>query len=337
MIVAPQRVQPELITQREAIRAAYDVHESNLIRPTGLYGVDTGFHDWNMGFGGWVPSTITTLAARSRTGKTATTVQVIEAASKVVNGKRGDVLFFSWEMSARANIERFVSHSCGLTMQEYRYAKMLPESRQDDILKAYSIAKDFPVNYHQTSTNIDAVIRICEDNLKRIKGEEIEQGVSIQPIVIIDYVSMALAKSKSYGTKTNDIGAFMQEFKQYANSRGVAGFFLAQIQRTVEGEPTLSNIQDSATYEQNSDNVVIMYRPEADLVKEIRDPFTDQTVDSKDRVMWRILKTREGAPHDVLSHSDIKYFRFWHRQHKFGYDYNSLYLEDDFWRHQYGL
>jgi len=234
-------------------------------------------------------------------------------------------------------VERYISHSCGLTMQEYRYAKMLPDSRKDDILRAYSAAKDFPVHYHQTSTNIDTVIKICEEALVRIKGEEIELGIKIQPLIIIDYVSMATAKSKSYGTKTNDIGMFMQEFKQYANWRGVAGLFLAQIRRDAEGEPTLYHIQDSSTYEQNSDNVVIMHRPEADLVREIRDPITDQMIDSKDRVLWRILKTREGSPQDILGHCDIKYFRFHHREHRYGYDYQTLYQDEQFWRNQYGL
>lgn len=326
-----------IITQTQAIRQAWERHDDNLLRPPGLYGLDTGHHDLNLALQGWVPSTITTLAARSRHGKTAATLQMIEASSNIINGKRGDVLFFTWELSAKTQIERFVSHSAGITMGQYRYAKALPKETQEDILRSYSRAKNFPVNYHQTSTDVDTVIKVCEENLKRIKGEEIALGIKIQPVVIIDYVSLAKSRQKSYGSKTYDIGDFMSTFKQYVNASGYAGVFLAQVRRDAEGEPHLHHVQDSGAYEQNSDNLIILYRPEADMVREIRDPVTDQMIDSKDRFMWRILKCREGDPHDILGYCDIKYFRFWHRHHKYGFDYNSLYGSEEFWAQQYGV
>jgi len=326
----------EITTQQQALKLAWAKHEDNLDRPVGLYGHDWGNHDWNVVLGGAIPSTITTLGARSRSGKSAFITEVITASPTIINGKRAEIMFFSWELGAAANIERYVCNEVGITMQQYRYAKLLHEGTKDRIQRAYSKAKNFPVTYQFASTNIEKVKEICEEWLVKIKGKEVEEGCTIQPIVVIDYVSMAQGNGK-YGSKTYDIGNFMQQFKQFANVTGIAGLFLAQVLRGVEGEPNLNHLQDSSHFEQNSDNVVILWRPEADFIREIRDPVTDTMIDSRDRVLWRFLKTREGNPQDVLGHCDIQYFRFWHRHHQYGFNYNDLYKDEQFWRNEYGL
>lgn len=332
-----------LISQTQAVKQAYDSHANNLIRPPGLVGIPTGHMDWDLQIGGWQPSRVTSLAMKSRGGKSATLIQVMEAASKIYNGRRGAVLMFSWELSAQAIVERYICYKVGITMMQYRYAKMLPPEVQKQIMLAYSEAKKLPVFYHQSSTDIESVIRIIDEKLKDIKrgasplnSEDIE-GVNIQPLVVIDYVTMAKPRQRSYGNKTYDIGDFLQTFKQYANSSGVAGLFLSQIRRDTEGEPQLFNIQDSGAIEQNSDNVIIGYRPEADLVQEIRDPEMDSTVSSAGKILWRFLKSRENEPRDLLANVDIKYNRFWSRNYRFGDPYMEEYGKEDFWREQYGL
>lgn len=325
-----------LITQKEALREAYEKHTTDLERPAGLCGLETGLYDLDLAIGGWVPGKITTLAGKSKHGKSALVTQIIRAGSRPHLKKRGYYVFFSWEQSVTDNIERYVCHEIGITLSQYRYAKVLPEAVKDQILRAYSTAKDFKVKYHQTATDIDTVLRIVQEELKVMRGLEIAEGAQYQMIVVVDYVSMAKGRAKSY-SKSNDIGDFMQTFKQFANVNKVSGVFLAQILRTAEGEPNLSHILDSANYENNSDNAVILYRPEADLIREIRDPWSDQMVESRDRFMLRVLKARDGRAEDILAHCDIKYFRFWHRAHQWGYDYSKLYEEEEFWKRQYGV
>lgn len=331
------------LPQQQAVKQAYEVHNRNLTRPTGLVGVPTGHMEWDMQIGGWQPSTVTSFAAKSRHGKTGALVQLAEAASKTYNGKRGEVLFFSWELSARAFVERYICYKVGITMMQYKYAKLLPPETQGEIIKAYGEARKMPIHYQQASTDIETVMKIVTEKLGEIKRgrsalnmEDIE-GVTIQPIVVIDYVTMAKPRQRSYGNKTYDIGDFMQTFKQFANDNGVAGLFLAQIRRDTEGEPGLPSIQDSGAIEQNSDNIIIGYRPEADLVTEVRDPAVEQQVLSEGKILWRFLKSRENEPRDVLGNVDIKYNRFWPRDFKFGFDYRSLYGDETFWREQYGL
>lgn len=332
-----------LISQQQAVHQAFTTHSTNLTRPTGLVGVPTGHMEWDLQIGGWQPGTITSLAAKSRHGKTATLIQVAEAASKVYNGKRGEVIFFSWELSARAFVERYVCYKVGISMMQYKYAKLLPQDVQAKITAAFMEARKMPIHYHQSSTDIDTVLKIVDDKLVDIKkgrsslNKEDIEGVTIQPIVVIDYVTMAKAKQRSYGSKTYDIGDFLQTFKQYANTTGVSGLFLSQVRRDTEGEPGLPSIQDSGAIEQNSDNIIIAYRPEADLVKEVRDPYSDTQVSSDGKLLWRFLKSRENEPRDILGNVDVKYNRFWPRDYKFGFDYRSLYSDEVFWREQYGL
>jgi hypothetical protein len=151
------------------------------------------------------------------------------------------------------------------------------------------------------------------------------------------YLSPVYVPKYKFYLLTPEQQKIVAEFKQFANVTGIAGLFLAQVLRGVEGEPNLNHLQDSSHFEQNSDNVVILWRPEADFIREIRDPVTDTMIDSRDRVLWRFLKTREGNPQDVLGHCDIQYFRFWHRHHQYGFNYNDLYKDEQFWRNEYGL
>lgn len=335
----------QIITQTQAVQQAQHKHKQDLIRPTGLVGVPTGHYDWDLQIGGWQPATVTSVAMRSRHGKTAGIVQVVESASKVYNGRRGEVIFFSWELSPRAFVERYICHKVGITMMQYRYPKILPLETQKRIDEAYMEARRFPVHYHGASTNIEDVIKTIDKILLDIKKsptnpltKETIEGVAIQPIVVIDYVTMATPRpSARYGSKTYDVADFLQTFKQYANRTGVAGLFLAQVRRDTEGEPELQHIQDSGAIEQNSDNVIIGYRPEADLIQEIRDPFSEGKMSSHNKILWRFQKCRENEPRDVLGNVDIKYNRFWSRDHKWGEDYVKYYSDEDFWRQQYGL
>jgi Replicative DNA helicase len=155
-----------LITQREALKNAYEKYTNDLTKDPGLYGLQTGLYDLDLAIGGWVPGKITTIAGKSKHGKSALFTQMLKAGNNKDNPVKGYFIFFSWEQSTNDNIERYVCHEIGITQSQYRYARVLPEPVRDKILMAYSTAKDFQVKYHQTSTDIDTVLRIVQEGVE---------------------------------------------------------------------------------------------------------------------------------------------------------------------------
>lgn len=326
-----------LITQRSAVDKSFKRYNENLTREVGLYGADTGHHQLNLIIGGWVPTKITTLAARSGFGKSAAIIPMLPTLGKVVNGRRAEMLIYSWEMSADTVADRSVCFETGLKTNELRYSRVLPEMLRQRVNKAYAKAQDFPVKYQQHTTNIDTVLKTNDLFIKEIQGKEAIEGVKIQPVIVIDYIGMIQADGK-YGNRTYDLGNFMQKLKQYCNETGACVFNLAQINRTadVKEYPDVADLSDSQFIEQNSDTVIIGHRPEYYRKETMKDPEGGE-IPSANKALWRVVKNREGEVKDYIVNCDISKFRFWHRDMEFGQDYTKLYQDEQFWKQQMGL
>lgn len=326
-----------LITQRSAVDKSFKRFNDNLTREVGLFGTDTGHHQLNLIINGWVPTKITTLAARSGFGKSGCITPMLPALGKIVNGRRSEMLMYSWEMSADTMADRSVCYETGLKLNELRYSRVLPEQLRQRVNKAYANAASFPVKYHQHTTNIDTVLRTNDIFLDEIRKKEAIEGVKIQPVIVIDYIGMATGSAK-YGNRTYDLGNFMQLLKQYCNDTGACVFNLAQINRTadIKEYPEVSDLSDSQFIEQNSDTVIIGHRPEYYRKETMKDPEGGE-IPSAGKALLRVVKNREGEVKDYIVNCDISKFRFWHRDMEFGQDYTKLYKDEQFWKNIMGL
>lgn len=326
-----------LITQRSAVDKSYKRYNDNLTREIGLYGTDTGIHQLNLITGGWVPQKITTFAARSGQGKSALIVPMMASLGNVVNGRRSEMLMYSWEMAADSMADRYICYETGLKLNELRYSRVLPELLRQRVNKAYTRAQEFPVKYQQQTTNIDTVLKTNDLFLNEIRHKEAIEGVKIQPVIVIDYIGMSTGSAK-YGNRTYDLGDFMQKLKQYCNETGFAVFNLAQINRTadIKEYPDVSDLSDSQFIEQNSDTVIIGHRPEYYRKETMKDPDGGE-IPSNNKMLWRVVKNREGEVKDYIVNCDISKFRFWHRDMEFGQDYTKLYNDERFWKQQMGI
>lgn len=327
-----------LIEQRSAVEKSYKRYHSNLTREIGLYGTPMGVHELNMITGGHVPSKVTTLAARSGQGKTGLVTQMSEVAGKVIEGKRSELLVYSWEMEASFLADRYVCWKVGITLPELRYSRILPQAIRSEINKAYAEAAKFPIAYHQYSTNIETIIKTNLEWLSGVAKKEKMEGIKIQPVMVLDYVGMVQGNAK-YGNKTYDLANFLQTLKQHANETGLSCFLLAQINRTADTKeyPDVTDLSDSQSIEQNSDTLIILDRPEYRRKELLKHPDTGMEVPAMNKAMLRVVKNREGQVKDYLINCDISRFRFWSENMAFGDDYMSLYKEEQFWRNHFNV
>lgn len=327
-----------LISQSDAVQQAVDRFQKNRISEYGLLGHDMGIHDFNLMLGGWIPKKVTTIAGRSGMGKTALITPMIDAGEKVINGRRAEFMFCSWEMSADYIVDRLVCYRTGLSsLMLNQGAKLLSEARYKEVQKAFLEAKKSPVHYQPMSTDINTIRIMFTEFVEECKKKSKIEGVEIIPVCIVDYIGMA--QFDSAGLRTYGIGDFMNGAKQIANNTGGAFCILAQINRTADDKaiPQKSDLSDSQSIENASDNLVIAHRPEYNHVPTIKDPNTSEEVDSRGKMFIRVAKGRDFGTGDTLIKCSMKNYRFWSMNHDFDYDYRELYSKKDFWLNHFGL
>lgn len=322
-----------LVTQREAVTKSYERFRESLQRPVGLYGTDTGHHLLNMVTGGHVPTKITTLAARSGSGKTASLLQMAKAAGRIQNNRRSELLIGSWEMESSYLIDRIVCHDTGIPIGKFRYATSLSQVNQKAITEAYVAASKLPVHYHQHSTDIYQLLPILEKFIRETEVKSKQEGLKIQPVFALDFIGRIKGVSK-YANKTYDIENFLQELKQFANDTELAVYILAQLLRSADAKevPDVTDIKDSATIEDNSDTLILSHRPEYLGRATVQDPDTGASVPSANKMLWRVVKAREAAPHDELINCNMEYFRMWYRAQEWDTRYWDEYSKPTFWQ-----
>lgn len=269
------------------------------------------------------------------THNTQTFIQMMKAAHDGGSGRRSQILFFSWEMQAKDLVNRYVSHSTGFTSTQLKYPKLLTAEDRKLVEQAYKDALSFPVEYHQMPTNVSGVIPILEEFCQRTRERSDIEGRFIQPVMALDFISML--KGGSATNRTYQIGEFTQTLKNTAEKEGLACFLLQQLNRTADNKdvPDITDISDSQAIEQNSDTVIIGHRPEQLNRTEIVDPSTGTTLPSKGKMLWRVMKNREGACGDIILNIDAARNRMWSEGMEWNTPYQHLYESEEFWKNRF--
>jgi replicative DNA helicase len=328
-----------IVSQKIAVDTSYDRLSSNIKRDWGLYGQDMGLHTLNMAIGGLIPRRLTTIGARSGVGKTAVVAQMFDAGARLVNGRRCEFLFNTWELDPSLIIDRMICNKAGVTLRMLNQgAKLLDRMTLERINSVYAAAEGLPVYYQTVSTDIDTVRKLSYEFVKRCKEKSAVEGVEVLPVGVIDYLNMAMFDGS--GLRTYGIGDFMNGLKQLCNVTGMAWVVLAQLNRSVDKEariPDRADFADSSAIENASDNLIVLHRPEYHGIGSIRNPNTNEDEDSRGKMLVRILKCRDYGPGDVLMNCDVKHFRFWAEEHHYNTPYWDEYNSKEFWIDKFGL
>ena len=242
------RAEAHTLTLKEALSRAYD-HTAKGESPA----VETGLIDLDRALdGGFYAPDLTILAARPGQGKTALAVDI--AARAAGRGKR--VAVFSLEMANEQIAMRLIARHSGVS-----YGKQLRGKMKDDDWPIYTNAIEALENLPIFLNDMPALsVRQTRQILRTLEAKHGKMD-----LVIWDYLQLGTADEKT-DTREQEVSRISRGLKMICKEFSVPMIACAQLSRAVEQRsdkrPVLSDLRESGSIEQDSDNVLFIYRPD---------------------------------------------------------------------------
>ena len=223
------------------------------------------------------------VGARPGMGKTSFALNI---ATNVAKSTGKAVAIFSLEMSAEQLVTRILSSEAMIDSHTLRTGKLANEDWDNiaDVISSLSGCDIFIDDTSAINTND------MKSKLRRLP----ELG-----LVVIDYIGLMETTSKS-DNRAQQVGEISRNLKIMAKEFGVPFICCAQLNRGTESRPgqgkrpTLADLRDSGSIEQDADIVLFLYRDE--YYKDISgaDPGADGS-DSANTAEVIIAKNRHGS------------------------------------------
>lgn len=210
--------------------------------------LDTGLADLDKHFRGLKRGQLTTVAAKTSHGKTAFALTV---AANVAYDQGCKVVFFSLEMVGEELIERLVAQRGKVPLPRLVHGDL------DDLMYGRMTAA---VAAMQGNLVIDDSSALTVNEL-RTKLRRIRRMLGNIDLVVVDYLQLMTGKGEN---RNIEVGSVSRGLKQVAKEMDVPVMALSQVNRSATGRPSLASLRESGSIEQDSNNVLIIYRPDLD-------------------------------------------------------------------------
>jgi replicative DNA helicase len=251
--------------------------ENRLQNPGKLPGISCGFsRRLDERIGGFRRDDLIVLAGRPGMGKSA--VAVLSASKSALAGR--PALFFSLEMNAASLASRTAVALCygsprdRFTYSEIEHGKVNAE-QADRFVNA---ARDLAAANLEIDEAAGLSIGQIAARARRHQQRLAQRGLTLGSIWV-DHIGLVRASQRYAGNRVHEIGEISGALKALAKDLGVPVIALSQLNRSVETRdnkrPTLSDLRDSGTIEQDADVVLLAYRPAYYLELPIDDPHKD--------------------------------------------------------------
>lgn len=214
---------------------------------------------------------LTAIGARPSVGKSAFALQIAVSVAK--QGKK--VLYFPLEMSTTQTVERML----------LRYID-IPQGR----------LKRGDVEWKDISKESDRIARLEKSKnfliFEAVSSIEIIKALvrKHKPyLIVIDQLDQLKSNSK-FKDKRERFSYMTSELKRLSMVEDTAVMLVCQVNRGAEsGEPTLANLKESGSIEEDSDNVILLHRIPAE------DMTTSGWDDNNRPMLVNVAKQRQGA------------------------------------------
>lgn len=220
---------------------------------------------------GGVKPEYTILAARPSVGKTAFALQLGKAVA--LQGKK--VAIFSLEMPSESCTNRMICNQGGIDKDFFDKPTTLNDKAWEMIGRTAPIIAMLPLTIYDDVFYIEELVLKCEE-LKASKGLD---------FVIIDYIQLLETRQKT--NSTNDrVSHISRCIKKLQQRNKLHLLVLSQFNRESETQqiPTLRNLRDSGSLEQDASNVWFLHVDPANM--EAKDGYVE--------TQFIIAKQREG-------------------------------------------
>jgi replicative DNA helicase len=252
----------EIIPQTiQAIETLYHTKQS-------YTGVPTGFPELDNLTKGFQPSELIIIGARPSVGKTALALTM--AANMTIKYKK-PVGFFTLEMSSQALVQRLVSSEARLDFSRLRSGLLRP-SDFHNLTEAAGKIYEAPL-YIEDSPNLPLL-----DLRALARRMRAKQNVSI---IFIDYLTLITSENSNL-QRHEQIAEISRSLKALARELDIPVVALSQVKREAQGgRPTLADIRESGSIEQDADVVIFLHRKmkiDRDSTEDINEIVTELTI-----------------------------------------------------------
>ncbi len=215
-----------------------------------ITGLETGFEGIDRATLGLQPAELIILAARPSVGKTTLALNIATNIAKLKS--RPYVAFFSLEMSLDQLGIRLLASQAMVNQTELKLGKFKDNSSWEKINWAINSLDGINLMFDDSgSTTVQDVRSICR---KKKSEDKLD-------FVVVDYLQL-LSTAQHYESRTQQVGEISRVLKEMSRELRVPVMALSQLSRNTgdNGEPSLVDLRESGSIEQDADVVVFLYR-----------------------------------------------------------------------------
>ena len=187
---------------------------------------------------------LTIIGARPGMGKTTLTLQIAQNIAKEKN-----VVFVSLEMSQTQLIQKMIAKQSIVNSYKMRLGT-LEEGDWEKIAKA-------SVQLSELNLTINTRVRTIQDievMTKRLKNK------GKLDLLIIDYIQLLKSQGK-FNLREQEVAEISRRLKLLSLEINIPIIALCQLNRNANtGEPTLADLRESGSLEQDADNIIFIYK-----------------------------------------------------------------------------
>lgn len=208
------------------------------------YSLYTGIFDLDKLTCGLHNQELTIIGARPGMGKTTLTLQIAQNIAKEKN-----VMFVSLEMSDIQLIQKMIAKHSMINSYKMRLGT-LEDSDWNKIAEASVKISDLNLRVNTKIRTIQEIELIA----KRLKNkEEID-------LLIIDYIQLLKSQGK-FNLREQEVAEISRRLKLLSLELNIPIIALCQLNRNANiGEPTLADLRESGSLEQDADNIIFIYK-----------------------------------------------------------------------------
>lgn len=221
-----------------------EAYENEIERRKTEVPINYGIPSLDYIMGGLRRKELTLISARPSTGKTALSLQI--AVNIALNKKK--VLFFSLEMAATQLMERIACRETCILHEKLKTPKKMTEKDNEEL-------KDFFSGFKETLKTLMVI-----DDVNKLSQIE-RYAKHFEPdVIFIDQISQ-LNEEKRFKDTRERFTYMSNSLKRMTMELDMPIVVLAQISRSGEDkEPTLSDLKESGSLEEDSDNVIMIHQ-----------------------------------------------------------------------------
>lgn len=238
----------------------------------------TGLNDLDDAIGGWPLGQLTLIGARPGMGKSAFATYTARKMAAAGDG----VAMFSLEMTSEQLGARLLTDLAWQHRDPIMYEDILNRRLSDEhgrrIRAIRGQLKDLPFHIEeQRGLTLSEIASRC----RKIANQFDRKNQKLRA-VIIDHLGLVRSSDRYAGNRVQEISEISDGLATLAKELDIALIALSQLNRAVEGRdnkrPSLADLRDSGSLEQDASCVVFLYRP-AYYLENMR--FDDEELEAK--------------------------------------------------------